>query len=203
MTDYNTILGLGVDFHYKGKDYRIADDLEFGVSAAFERWLKKKAIQTVQEATDDPNELESLRDKFFRAAVAGEYRMEGELARQTIIKNPDAAVELLFLLLEDGKRKNDNQPPVSRSLAKEMLIDEKAGPWVMALCLVALGLDPTSALVLGMGLVMTRAEQKNNQRSTPNVQTLRQELIQRKSLENSSGNALDYLLNYLDSPGEK
>ena len=42
----NTILGLGQDVVYKGKTYRIADDLDFCVEADFTRWLKSQAMQS-------------------------------------------------------------------------------------------------------------------------------------------------------------
>lgn len=201
--DMNTILGLGQDVVYKGKTYRIADDLDFCVEADFTRWLKSQAMQSAIEVSGgDQDEADRYRRIFFEESLAGAYRLGGVRARQALLGNPEASVKLLHLLLEDGRRKAPGKktPDVSEALAREMLRDEKVGPWVQAMCLVALGLDPTNALVMGMGLVMTRAEQNANQYKTATTVEMMAELNSRPS-ESSSETILPFISNYLDSLG--
>lgn len=203
MADMNHILGLGQDVFFEGKLYRIADDLEFGVQADFERWLKSQAMREAQEvASGNPEMQERFCRLFIADSIAGAYRLDGQIAKQALVNNPDASVKLLYLLLEDGKRKapQDQQHSISEQLAKKMLKDEKVGPWVQALCLVALGLDPTNALVLAMGLVRTRAETKTNQQMQATTTSMKDELRARLS-ESSSENILPSLVTYLDSVG--
>lgn len=203
MSDMNHILGLGQDVFFEGKLYRIADDLEFGVQADFERWLKSQAMREAQEvASGNPEMQERFCRLFIADSIAGAYRLDGQIAKQALVNNPDASVKLLYLLLEDGKRKapQDQQHSISEQLAKKMLKDEKVGPWVQALCLVALGLDPSNALVLAMGLVGTRAETKANQQKQATTTSMKDELRARLS-ESSSENILPSLVTYLDSVG--
>lgn len=203
MSDMNHILGLGQDVFFEGKLYRIADDLEFGVQADFERWLKSQAMREAQEvASGNPEMQERFCRLFIADSIAGAYRLDGQIAKQALVNNPDASVKLLYLLLEDGKRKapQDQQHSISEQLAKKMLKDEKVGPWVQALCLVALGLDPSNALVLAMGLVGTRAETKANQQKQATTTSMKDELKARLS-ESSSENILPSLVTYLDSVG--
>lgn len=203
MSDMNHILGLGQDVFFEGKLYRIADDLEFGVQADFERWLKSQAMREAQEvASGNPEMQERFCRLFIADSIAGAYRLDGQIAKQALVNNPDASVKLLYLLLEDGKRKapQDQQHSISEQLARKMLKDEKVGPWVQALCLVALGLDPSNALVLAMGLVGTRAETKANQQKQATTTSMKDELKARLS-ESSSENILPSLVTYLDSVG--
>lgn len=203
MSDMNHILGLGQDVFFEGKLYRIADDLEFGVQADFERWLKSQAMREAQEvASGNPEMQERFCRLFIADSIAGAYRLDGQIAKQALVNNPDASVKLLYLLLEDGKRKapQDQQHSISEQLARKMLKDEKVGPWVQALCLVALGLDPSNALVLAMGLVGTRAETKANQQKQATTTSMKDELRARLS-ESSSENILPSLVTYLDSVG--
>ena len=203
MSDMNHILGLGQDVFFEGKLYRIADDLEFGVQADFERWLKSQAMREAQEvASGNPEMQERFCRLFIADSIAGAYRLDGQIAKQALVNNPDASVKLLYLLLEDGKRKapQDQQHSISEQLARKMLKDEKVGPWVQALCLVALGLDPSNALVLAMGLVGTRAETKANQQKQATTMSMKDELRARLS-ESSSENILPSLVTYLDSVG--
>ncbi len=203
MADMNHILGLGQDVFFEGKLYRIADDLEFGVQADFERWLKSQAMREAQEvASGNPEMQERFCRLFIADSIAGAYRLDGQIAKQALVNNPDASVKLLYLLLEDGKRKapQDQQHSISEQLARKMLKDEKVGPWVQALCLVALGLDPSNALVLAMGLVGTRAETKANQQKQATTTSMKDELKARLS-ESSSENILPSLVTYLDSVG--
>lgn len=203
MADMNRILGLGQDVFFEGKLYRIADDLEFGVQADFERWLKSQAMREAQEvASGNPEMQERFCRLFIADSIAGAYRLDGQIAKQALVNNPDASVKLLYLLLEDGKRKapQDQQHSISEQLARKMLKDEKVGPWVQALCLVALGLDPSNALVLAMGLVGTRAETKANQQKQATTTSMKDELRARLS-ESSSENILPSLVTYLDSVG--
>lgn len=202
MTDMNTILGLGQDVSFEGKTYRIADDLEFSVQADFERWLKAQAMRAAIEVCgSDQQEADQYRRLFFEDSLGGAYRLEGQLARKALLGNPEASVKLLHLLLEDGRRKAPGSPPeVSESLARKMLRDEKIGPWVQSLCLVALGLDPTNALVLATGLVMTRAETVKNQKQQATTESMKAEIASRQS-ENSSETSLNFIVNYLDSVG--
>ena len=202
MSDMNNILGLGQDVSFDGKTYRIADDLEFGVQADFERWLKHQAMQTGMEVSaDDSVQADAFRRQFIKDSLGGAFRLDGEISRQALLGNPDASVELLFLLLEDGRRKaGDNAPEVTRRLAKRMLNDEKIGPWVQALCFMALGLDPTNALVMGTGLVMTRAAIADNRQQGKTVAQLKDEVNSKQS-ENSSETSLSFIVNYLDSLG--
>lgn len=203
MSDMNHILGLGQDVFFEGKLYRIADDLEFGVQADFERWLKSQAMREAQEvASGNPEMQERFCQLFIADSIAGAYRLDGQIAKQALVNNPDASVKLLYLLLEDGKRKapQDQQHSISEQLARKMLKDEKVGPWVQALCLVALGLDPSNALVLAMGLVGTRAETKANQQKQATTTSMKDELRARLS-ESSSENILPSLVTYLDSVG--
>ena len=203
MAAMNHILGLGQDVFFEGKLYRIADDLEFGVQADFERWLKSQAMREAQEvASGNPEMQERFCRLFIADSIAGAYRLDGQIAKQALVNNPDASVKLLYLLLEDGKRKapQDQQHSISEQLARKMLKDEKVGPWVQALCLVALGLDPSNALVLAMGLVGTRAETKANQQKQATTTSMKDELRARLS-ESSSENILPSLVTYLDSVG--
>lgn len=202
MTDMNTILGLGQDVSFEGKTYRIADDLEFSVQADFERWLKAQAMRSaIDVCGNDQQEADQYRRLFFEDSLGGAYRLDGQLARKALLGNPEASVKLLHLLLEDGKRKApDGSPEVSERLARKMLKDEKLGPWVQALCLVALGLDPTNALVLATGLVMTRAEASKNQKQQATTESIKAEIVSRQS-ENSSETSLNFIVNYLDSVG--
>lgn len=203
MADMNHILGLGQDVFFDGKLYRIADDLEFGVQADFERWLKSQAMREAQAVSVGDAEMQERFCRLFVAdSLAGAYRLDGQIAKQSLINNPAASVRLLYLLLEDGKRKapQDQQHSISEQLAKKMLKDEKVGPWVQALCLVALGLDPSNALVLAMGLVGTRAETKTNQQMQATTTSMKDELRARLS-ESSSENILPSLVTYLDSVG--
>lgn len=201
--DMNTILGLGQDIEFEGKTYRIADDLEFAVQAGFERWLKSQAIKTGMDiAESNPDEADHYRRLFIKDSLAGTYRIEGELSRQAIVGNPEASVQLLYLLLEDGRRKaGKDAPEVSPQLARRMLKDQKTGPWAQAMCMVALGLDPTNALVMATGLVMTRAAVETNQHAGTSIKTMKAELASRQS-ENSSETSLSFIVNYLDSLGE-
>lgn len=203
MADMNTILGLGQDVLFEGKEYRIADDLDFSVQADFERWLKSQAMKAAREVCgDDQMEADQYRRLFFEDSLSGAYRLEGQLARKALLGNQDASVKLLCLLLEDGKRKapKAQQHDISESLAKRMLKDKDTGPWVQAMCLVALGLDPTNALVLATGLVMTRAETAANQQKAMSVEGMKAEINSRQS-ENSSETSLSFIVNYLDSLG--
>ena len=203
MADMNSILGLGQDVFFDGKLYRIADDLKFGVQADFERWLKSQAMREAQAVAQGDTEMQERFCRLFIAdSLSGAYRLDGQIAKQALINNPDASVKLLYLLLEDGKRKapQEQQHDISEQLAKKMLRDAKVGPWVQALCLVALGLDPTNALVLAMGLVGTRAETKSNQLQQATTKNMKDELRARLS-ESSSENVLSSLLAYLDSVG--
>jgi len=163
--DYNYILGLGVDFPFEGKVYRIADDLELGVAAAFERWMKRQAMQSAMDVADvDPGGAEQFREVFFKQSVGGAFRIESEMARKAILSNPDAQVELFYLLMENGRDKATGKAPeVDRRLAKRMLDDKVAGPWAMAMCLVALGLDPTNALTAAAGIMAVRAATRETQ----------------------------------------
>ena len=203
MADMNSILGLGQDVFFDGKLYRIADDLEFGVQADFERWLKSQAMREAQAVAQGDTEMQERFCRLFIAdSLSGAYRLDGQIAKQALINNPDASVKLLYLLLEDGKRKapQEQQHDISEQLAKKMLRDAKVGPWVQALCLVALGLDPTNALVLATGLVRTRAEAKANQQKQATTQSMKTELKTKLS-ESSSESVLSSLLSYLDSVG--
>lgn len=203
MADMNSILGLGQDVSFDGKLYRIADDLEFGVQADFERWLKAQAMREMQAVSVGDSEMQERFCRLFVAdSLAGAYRLDGQIAKQTLINNPVASVKLLVLLLEDGKRKapQDQQHDINEALARKMLKDETVGPWVQAMCLVALGLDPTNALVLGMGLVRTRAELKTNQQAQATTMTMKEELKTKLSAS-SSESVLNSLVSYLDSVG--
>lgn len=203
MPDMNSILGLGQDVFFEGKLYRISDDLEFGVQANFERWLKSQAMRESQEATAGNPDLQEKMCRIFMAdSLAGAYRLEGSIARQALMNNPEASVKLLHLLLEDGalKAPKEQQHEITEQLARRMLRDKEVGPWVKAVCLVALGLDPTNALIIGTGIVMTRAEFQQTQQMSSSRKDLRQEISKRLS-GSSSESALNYLLNYIDSVG--
>ena len=203
--DMNTILGLGQDIPFEGKTYRLSDDLDFGVGASFERWLKSEAIKIgVEVAQDHPSEADHFRRLFVKESLDGTYRLDGEIARRAITGNPAASVQLLYLLLDDGKNKaGKDAPEVTPQLAKRMLKDRQVGPLVQAICLVALGLDPTTALVMAMGLVMTRAEISENQTKTASVAELKKEIMERNSKlsESSFESSLSFVLTYLDSVG--
>lgn len=203
MADMNHILGLGQDVFFEGKLYRIADDLEFGVQADFERWLKSQAMREAQAVSLGDSEMQERFCRLFvQDSLAGAYRLDGQIAKQALLYNPAASVKLLYLLLEDGKRKapQDQQHDISEQLAKKMLNDKKVGPWVQAICLMALGLDPTNALVLAIGLVGTRAGTKANQQKQATMTSMKDELKARLS-EGSFENVLTSLVTYLDSVG--
>lgn len=204
MADMNTILGLGQDLLFEGKRYRVSDDLSFSVQADFERWLKSQVMKNAMEAAgDDPELGDRLCRLYMKDSLAGEYRLEGEIARKALMQQHEAAVKLLHLLLEDGRRKaSDDAPEVSESLARKMLEDKNCGPWAMGMCLVALGLDPRNALVLASGLVLTRASIKTNQQTSMSQQEIRESLAKNLSGD-SSESALSLLVAFLDSPGGK
>lgn len=201
--DMNTILGLGQDIVFEGKTYRISDDIDFCVEADFTRWLKAQAMQSAIEVSGgDQEEADRYRRLFFEESLNGAYRLGGARARQALLGNPEASVKLLYLLLEDGRRKTVGKkvPDVSEALAREMLKDEAVGPWAQGICLVALGLDPLNALVMGKGLVMTRAEIARNQARVATVQEMMEELNSRPS-GNLSETILPFIRSYLDSAG--
>lgn len=204
MTDMNTILGLGQDLVFEGKRYRVSDDLSFSVQADFERWLKSQVMQDAMDVAGvQQDRAEMMCRLFMKESGSGMYRFNGEIARAAMMNNTHASVKLFSLLLEDGKRKaGKDAPDVSEQLAARILADKKAGPWALGLCLVAVGLDPTSALALANGLVMTRAEMDRNQKSQVTLGEIRQELSKRLSGD-SSESAQNYLLNYLNSLGEE
>src|SRR6185436_20472062 len=101
---------------------------------------KKEAMQAIRDgAGNDPEFREYLMGRWFAMSAGGLFRLGGEIARSALMQNPDAGVELFYLLMEDGKRKNPEQPDISRALLAKIYKDKEAGPWAMGLCLTALG----------------------------------------------------------------